>query len=368
LGCGEKALIMGMPSVIISGVGSCIPTRIVKNEDFLEAEFFQENGERFPDPNDVIIRKFEKITGIKERRYAEPGQKASDLGAIAAKNAIEDSNIDANDLDYIIFAHNFGDMQKDNNRIDMMPSLAARVKGHLGITNASTTCYDIIFGCPGWVQGAIQATQMIRCGDAKNVMVIGGETLSQTVDPHDRDSMIFADGAGATIFSASETAKGGYISQCSRTDANEELCYLAMGPSFNESLNDHGGSYIKMKGRKIYEYALTNVAEAMKCAIEGAGLELKDINKILIHQANEKMDEAILHKLFKLYGTMGDSKALMPMTIQTLGNSSVATIPTMLDMILKGKLEGHKLNSGDNIIFASVGAGMHINAMVYQMP
>ena len=114
------------------GWGSCIPTRIVKNEDFLEAEFFQENGERFPDPNDVIIRKFEKITGIKERRYAEPGQKASDLGAIAAKNAIEDSNIDANDLDYIIFAHNFGDMQKDNNRIDMMPSLAARVKGTLG--------------------------------------------------------------------------------------------------------------------------------------------------------------------------------------------------------------------------------------------
>ncbi len=359
---------MSIPNVIISGVGSCIPTRIIKNEDFLNTEFFQENGERFTDPNDVIIRKFEKITGIRERRYAEPGQKASDLGAIAAKNALENSSIEADALDYIIFAHNFGDMQKDNNRIDMMPSLAARVKGHLGITNASTTCYDIIFGCPGWVQGAIQATQMIRCGDAKHVMVIGGETLSQTVDPHDRDSMIFADGAGATIFSASDNSKGGYIAQCSRTDANDELCYLAMGPSYNESLNDHGGSYIKMKGRKIYEYALTNVADAMKCAIEKAGLGLEDINKILIHQANEKMDEAILHKLFKLYGTMGDSSKLMPMTIQTLGNSSVATIPTMLDMILKGKLEGHELNSGDHVIFASVGAGMHINAMVYQMP
>lgn len=357
-----------MPGVIISGVGSCIPENIVKNEAFLNAEFYQENGEPFPDSNDVIIRKFEKITGIKERRYADPGQRASDLGAVAARRALTNGNVAAEDLDYIIFAHNFGDMQKDDNRIDMMPSLAARVKNQLEITNPGTTCYDVIFGCPGWVQGAIQATQMIRCGDARRVMVIGGETLSQSVDPHDRDSMIFADGAGAAIFEATDQNKGGYISQCSRTDASEELCYLAMGPSNNEDLNDHGGKYIKMKGRKIYEYALTHVADAIKCAIERAGLGLKDIKKVLIHQANEKMDEAILHKLFKLYGEMGDSNALMPMTIQTLGNSSVATIPTMLDLILRGELEGHELTSGDNVIFASVGAGMHINAMVYQMP
>lgn len=368
MGCCEKSLIMSKSSVIISGVGSYIPSRVVKNEHFLDAEFYQENGERFPDSNDVIIRKFEKITGIRERRYAQPGQKASDLGALAARNALKNSSVDAEDLDYIIFAHNFGDIQQDTNRIDMMPSLAARVKGQLEIANPATSCYDISFGCPGWVQGAIQATQMIRCGDARHVMVIGGETLSQSVDPHDRDSMIFADGAGATIFSASDETGGGYIAQCSRTDASDELYYLAMGPSYNAALNDHGGSYIKMKGRKIYEYALTNVADAIKCAIERAGLDLSDISKILIHQANEKMDEAILHKLFKLYGVMGDSKQLMPMTIQTLGNSSVATIPTMLDLILKGELEDHELNSGDNIIFASVGAGMHINAMVYQMP
>lgn len=360
---------MSIRRAIINGVGSCIPDNVVPNEDFLNAEFYQENGEPFSDDNEVIIRKFEKITGIKERRYALPGQKASDLGSIAARRALENSSITGEDLDYIIFAHNFGDIQKGSNRIDMMPSLAARVKGQLGIANPNTTCYDVIFGCPGWIQGAIQATQMIRCGDAKNVMVIGGETLSQAVDPHDRDSMIFADGAGATIFqAAADDAKGGYLSQCSRTDSGDELGYLAMGPSNKEALNDHGGSYIKMKGRKIYEYALTNVAEAIKCAIEKAGFELKDINKILIHQANEKMDEAILHKLFKLYGEMGDANALMPMTIQKLGNTSVATIPTMLDLILRGELEGHSLNSGDNVVFASVGAGMHINAMVYQMP
>ena len=357
-----------MPNVIINGVGSCIPETVVKNEDFLQHEFYQENGEKFPYENDVIIEKFEKITGIQERRYALEGQTCSDLASIAAKNALANSTVDKEELDYIIVAHNFGDLDKDANRIDMMPSLAAKVKHQLGIQNPSTSCYDIIFGCPGWVQGSIQATQMIRCGDAKAVMVIGAETLSKIVDDHDRDAMIFADGAGAVIYQATEDTKGGFLSQASRTDASVELGYLAMGPSYKPELSTNGNKFIKMKGRKIYEYALVNVAEAIKAAIERANLDLNDIDKVLIHQANEKMDEAILLKLYKLYGYEPNIKQLMPMTINKLGNSSVATIPTMLDLILKGKLEGHEIKSGDHLVFASVGAGMHINAMVYQMP
>ena len=357
-----------MLNVIINGVGSCIPETVVKNEDFLQHEFYQENGEPFPYANDVIIKKFEQITGIQERRYAVKGQSCSDLASIAAKNALANSTVDKEELDYIIMAHNFGDLDDDSNRIDMMPSLAAKVKHQLEIQNPSTSCYDIIFGCPGWVQGAIQATQMIRCGDAKAVMVIGAETLSKIVDHHDRDAMIFADGAGAVIFQATEDTKGGFISQSSRTDSSVELEYLAMGPSNKPEQANDGNKYIKMKGRKIYEYALVNVAEAIKSAIEKAHLDLNDIDKVLIHQANEKMDEAILLKLYKLYGHEPDVKKLMPMTISKLGNSSVATIPTMLDLILKGKLEGHEIKSGDHLVFASVGAGMHINAMVYQVP
>lgn len=355
-----------MAGVIIDGVGSYIPTRVVKNEDFLDANFYQENGESFPNSNEVIIQKFEKITGIKERRYVEPGQTTSDIAALAAKNAIANSTVSAEDLDYIIVAHNFGNLDKSGNRTDMMPSLAARVKEQLEIDNPNTTCFDLIFGCPGWLQGAIQATQMIRCGDAKAVMVIGAETLSNIVDDHDRDSMIFADGAGATIFAASET-QNGYLSQCSRTDAQEELGYLAMGPSFKPDVAETPSRFIKMKGRKIYEYALVQVASAIKCAIDKAGLTLDDIDKVLIHQANAKMDEAILLKLFKLYGVKRDAFELMPMTIEWLGNSSVATIPTMLDLLQQGKIEGHSLKQGDKVIFASVGAGMHINAMVYEM-
>ena len=120
-----------------------------------------------------------------------------------------------------------------------------------------------------------------------------------------------------------------------------------------------------MYGRKIYEFALNNVPNAMKIALEKSGIPIEKIKKILIHQANEKMDEAIVKRFYKLYKTKMPAD-IMPMSIQKLGNSSVATVPTLLDLILKNNLEGHKINEGDAVLFASVGAGMHINAFVYQ--
>ena len=124
---------MNQQKVIIDGVGSYIPERVVKNEAFLDSEFYQENGEKFEAENLEIIQKFEKITGIRERRYANDDQKTSDLAAIAAQRALESSSIDKEDLDYIIVAHNFGDISPNSNRSDFMPSLAARVKNHLDI-------------------------------------------------------------------------------------------------------------------------------------------------------------------------------------------------------------------------------------------
>ena len=373
-------MLVGMPSdidnkikmsdikVIIDGAGSCIPDKVVKNEDFLNAEFYQENGERFEAENEVIIQKFESITGIRERRYANDDQTTSDLAAIAAERALAKSTVAAEELDYIIMAQNFGDVKLGSNRSDMMPSLAARVKNKLGIKNPKISCFDVVFGCPGWLQGAIQATQMIKSGEAKNILVIGGETISRVIDVYDRNCMIFSDGAGATIFRAADpTTEGGVLSQSSRTDADAELSYLTMGPSYNPA-SQNGNMYIKMNGRKIYEYALLTVAEGIKEAMDKAGVGLNDVHKFLIHQANEKMDEAILKKLFKICGESRDMKEVMPMTIQTLGNSSVATIPTMLDLIQENKLEGHQINSGDVLVLASVGAGMHINAMVYKVP
>jgi 3-oxoacyl-[acyl-carrier-protein] synthase-3 len=358
---------MKTPNVVFNGVGSYIPKNVVPNEHFLKHEFFMEDGKPFDVPNEEIIRKFEKITGIKERRYADDDQLNSDLGYLAAENALKNSTIDKEDLDYIIYAQNFGDIEVGTNRIDNMPSLAAKVKHKLKIQNPDVVCYDIIFGCPGWVQGVIQAYQMIRSGFCRNVMVIGAETLSRCVDPHDRDGMIFSDGAGATIVSASyDDDRKGILGFANRTDANEELNYLAMGKSNKPDLDDNA-RYIKMKGRKIYEYALEEVATAMQSALKRSGIFMENIKKVLIHQANEKMDEAILRKLGQLYDLRLEAKDMMPMTIQKFGNNSVATVPVMLDMVLRGEIEGHEIKKGDDIILASVGAGMHINAIIYRM-
>lgn len=358
---------MKTPNVVFNGLGSHIPKNVVKNADFLQHDFYMEDGTRFDISNEEIIKKFEKITGIQERRYADKDQLNSDLGFFAAEKALKDSTIDKEDLDYIIYAHNFGDIQHGTNRIDNMPSLAAKVKHKLKIKNPDVVCYDLLFGCPGWVQGVIQAYQMIRSGFCRNVMVIGGETLSRCVDPHDRDGMIFSDGAGATIVSASyDDDRKGILGFANRTDANEEVNYLAMGPSFNaEAPQD--ARYIKMKGRKIYEYALEEVASGIQVALKRSGIFLENIKKVLIHQANEKMDAAILRKLGQLNNLALNAEEMMPMTIQKFGNNSVATVPVMLDMLCKGQLENHSVKEHDDIVLASVGAGMHINAIVYRI-
>ena len=123
-----------------------------------------------------------------------------------------------------------------------------------------------------------------------------------------------------------------------------------------------------MAGRKIYEYVLTNVPPAIKETIDAAGIGIDDVEKILIHQANAKMDYAIIPRLYKLYGKTEYDHNITPMIIQEMGNTSVASIPTMYDLITKGKMQGHSMKKGDYIVMCSVGAGMNINAFVYKMP
>ena len=167
------------------------------NYDFLES-----TGEKIDKENREIVDKFEEITTISERRYAENHQLTSDLALIAAEQAIESAGIDREELDYVILAHNFGETLPNDTRIDILPTLASRVKAKLGIRSPQAVAYDILYGCPGWVQALIQADYYIRSGDAKKILVIGADVLSRISDPHDRDSMIYADGAGAAIVEA----------------------------------------------------------------------------------------------------------------------------------------------------------------------
>ena len=351
-------------NVKITGSGTYIPSLIQDNSKFLDRVFFDIDGKKIETINEEIVEKFQKITGIKERRYAKDELNTSDLAYLAAKNAIENSKVDPETIDYIILAHNFGNASNDSDQVDVFPSLAVRVKNMLKIKNPKCVAYDILFGCPGWLEGMIQGYAFIKAGMANKCLVIGADTLSRVVDINDRDSMIFADGAGATIIEKSEY-DGGIISHNTGSYTDDEVFYLYYGKSYNPDL-DKKTKYIKMRGRKVYEFALTHVPAAMKECLDKANTDISEIKKILIHQANAKMDDAIVRRLYKLFHKEAPEN-IMPLTVDRFGNSSVATVPTMFDLIVRGKLGDHKIEKGDKIIFASVGAGMHINAMVYQL-
>ena len=349
---------------IITGTGSYIPRNVATNEGFEQHSFYNEDGSPLSHENTIIIEKFKAITGISERRYIDSGLVTSEIAAKASEKAIEDAQIDREILDYIIVAHNYGDVKDGTHQSDTVPSLASRVKHLLKIKNPQCVAYDILFGCPGWIEGVIQAHAFITAGMAKNCLIIGAETLSRVVDHHDRDSMIYSDGAGAIILNASEHSASGIIAHHSATFAYDEAHFIYFGESYNQELND-ARRYIKMYGRKIYEFAITNVPNAMKTCLEKAQVSIDDVKKVFIHQANEKMDEAIIERFFRLYETEAP-KDVMPMCIQKLGNSSVATVPTLFDLVRNNKLEGFSINKGDIVIFASVGAGMNVNAIVYK--
>lgn len=381
---------------IITGTGSYVPTKKVANSAFLEQQFYEANGTPIDKPAAEIIEKFYEITEIRARRHVSKDLVASDIAYFAAKEAFESSNITHESIDYIIVAHNFGDVKFDNRKSDMVPSLAARVKHQLGIRNPKTICFDIVFGCPGWLQGIILAEALIKGGNAKRILVIGTETLSRISDPYDRDSLIYADGAGAAIVEATENDLPiGILSHAVRSDSLEHAHMLRMESSCNPHYPDRT-LFLKMNGNQLFKYAMEFVPQAIKECMDTAGITFNQVSKFLFHQANAKMDYGFLGRLAELFGYMKDelpadlvpkkkdygiigkliveygirdvTPNTMPMTIEEFGNSSVATIPTMCNLLFTGKLPGHTVKSKDIIVFASVGAGMNINAMVYRMP
>ena len=351
----------------IVGTGSYLPTRVIGNEHFKDYTFFDPcTKEPFDKDNDEIIQKFKEITNISERRWISDELHNSDMACMAIKEACESAKIDPETFDFIIVAHNFGDVNLETTRVDILPSLANKVKAKLGVSNPSCFCHDIISGCPGWTQGMITADAYIRSGMAKRGVVVGSDVLSRISDPHDRDTMIYADGAGATIVEGVESEEPtGILAHSSRSDSVTYWNLLTNGNSFNPEFEGND-QFIKMVGHKLYVYALSYVPGVVKDSLDKAGLHLSDVKKVLIHQANEKMDEAILKNVFKLYHEKQIPEGIMPMTIEKLGNSSTATVPTLLDIVMKGKMEGQQINPGDYIILASVGAGMNINSIVYK--
>ena len=349
---------------IITGTGSVLPELIIPNSHFESHEFYDKKGYKSEKSAVETVAKLEAITGIKERRYLPFDQDSIPLMAKAAQNAVDDAKIDVSQLSGIIVAHNAGNMLIGGKDFHPVPNLAACLKHSLNCTNHECFAYDLLFGCPGWLQAVIQAHQTILCGDAENILVVGLEVASRLLDPHDVDSMILADGCGACVISKSDDEKG-ILAYATFSHAQEDLGSIYLGKSNNAELT--GSCYFHMNGREVYKYATVWVPRVIKKALDKANLKIHDVDLFLFHQANAKMLEAIAKNLGEIYEVGNDYFAgKIPTTIEFLGNTSVATIPTMLDLIRKNRLEGYEIKKGQIAVMASVGAGMHCNALVYQ--
>lgn len=348
----------------ITGTGSVIPELLVPNSDFESNEFYDRSGARIERSGNEIVAKLEAICGIRERRYIPFEQDSVDLMTEASRLAVEDAGLSPNDLSGIIVAHNAGNMIPDTGAFHTVPNMAAVLKHELGSTNHDCFAYDVLFGCPGWLQAIIQAHQAIRNGDAEHVLITGLEVASRLLDPHDPDSMILADGCGACVVSPA-TGDAGIISYATYSHAVDDNRIIYLGPSLKPDVD--GSCYFHMNGRAVYKYATEWVPKVMKNALDKAGTGVSDVDIFLLHQANAKMLEAIACNLAQLCQVHPETfKGKIPSTIEFLGNTSVATIPTMLDLIRKKKLEGFEIRAGDLAVMASVGAGMHCNAIVYR--
>ena len=176
--------------------------------------------------------------------------------------------------------------------------------------------------------------------------------------------MIYSDGAGACIIEGN-TNSGEILGHASQTHANGEAYYLYFDRTFDQD-SCVDTRYIKMDGRKIYEFACTHVPQAMADCLDKSEIGINQVKKIFIHQANEKMDQAIIKRFYRIYGKEAP-ETVMPMIIKEMGNNSVATVPILYDRIRRGKVKSHDVKKGDVVLFASVGAGMNINTIVYKV-
>lgn len=339
-----------MSNTIITSTGSYVPGIKVHNNYYLTNIFFDSDGKKPERSNNDIIEKSKEIKCIEKSPDIPDDLAKSDMAFQAAENALK--NTDRESLDYIIVGQNFGDIGTYAIQDSMLPSIAASVKHKLKIKNPYTVAFDVLFGCPGCLQNIILADYYIKSGAAKKILVIGAEMLSLLSDPHDIDSMIYADGAGATLVEATDQ-NAGILSHGSRSDNPKRN-----GSDLSTTMYEHD----------IYTYAVKTVPELVRQCLNKIGLSLRDVKKIFIQQANQKMGEDILKQLFKLYQEKNIPQDLMPMIISKFGDSSVATLPTLFDLIARRNLESHELKAGDVTVFASIGAGMNTNAIVYRVP
>jgi 3-oxoacyl-[acyl-carrier-protein] synthase-3 len=315
---------------VVKGVGHYLPARVVENADL----------ETLVDTSDEWIK---SRSGIERRHYAAEGETTSDLGAHAARAALAQAGMNANDLDAIVLATSTADLT--------FPSAASMIQAKIGMTRGFA--FDVQAVCAGFVYALATAQGMILSGQAKTVMVIGAETFSKLMDWSDRGTcVLFGDGAGALILQA-ETGTGanadrGILSTDLHSDGQfKDLLYVDGGVSTGQT------GHLRMIGKEVFRHAVEKLAETAHAALEKIGLDGGDVDWIVPHQANIRIIEGTAKR-------MQVPMERVVVTVQDHGNTSAASIPLALSVgVARGQIK-----QGDLIVTEAIGGGLAWGAVV----
>ncbi len=319
----------------ISGTGSCLPPRRVTN-----AELVAELASRGIESSDEWIV---ERTGIRARHFAAPETGASDLGAEAARRAMQAAGVGAGDIDLIIVATSTPDM--------VFPSTAAILQHKLGI--AGCPVFDVQAVCSGFVYALTVADSLIRTGTASRALVIGAEVFSRILDFSDRTTcVLFGDGAGAVVLEASDTP--GILASDLHADGKHVGILCVPGTvSGGKVLGD---PLLKMDGQAVFKLAVGVLEDAARATLAKAGLQDTDIDWLIPHQANIRIMTSTAKKL-----KLPLSKLVV--TVDQHGNTSAASIPLALDTVVRGG----QVKKGDTLMLEGVGGGFTWGAVLLNL-
>jgi 3-oxoacyl-[acyl-carrier-protein] synthase-3 len=316
---------------VVRGVGHYLPARVVENSEF----------EKSVETSDEWIR---ARTGIERRHFAADGETTSDMGAAAARAALADGGLTADDIDAVIVATSTADLT--------FPSAATMVQAKIGMTHGFA--FDVQAVCAGFVFALANANALILSGQARRVLVIGAETFSRILDFTDRSTcVLFGDGAGAVVIEAQPGTGTSDDRGILATDLNSD-------GSFRDLLYVDGGvsttgtaGHLRMQGNQVFRHAVEKLAATAHAALDKAGLASGDVDWIVPHQANIRIIEGTAKR-------MQVPMERVVVTVQDHGNTSAASIPLALSV---GKARG-QIKEGDLVVTEAIGGGLSWGSVV----
>lgn len=331
----------GLARSVVAGVGAYLPKTVLTNDRLA----------RMVDTSDDWIR---ERTGIRQRHIADDGETTADLGAAAARAALQNAGLSAEDVDLIIVAtatpnHTF-------------PATAALIQAHLGVRQGAA--FDVQAVCSGFIYALATADNFLACGQAHTALVIGAETFSRILDWSDRGTcVLFGDGAGAVVLqrasgapatpgSADGLTRPGVIATHLRSDGRYvDLLYVDGGPATTQTVG-----HLRMAGNQVFRHAVVKIADAIEAVMAQADIGVNDVDWFVPHQANQRILSAVAARL-------GIPEAKVISTVGEHGNTSAASVPLALHA---GMADG-RIKSGDLVLMEALGGGLTWGAALVRL-